>query len=535
MNHRDRQYMENAWPSQEFSEAYEQIRGDFGAAKNNRFKRRLTGYSSQGSGADYHYRNESDFLRIMERARDIDRNDPVVPQGISRLIANVFQDGFKLDPKTGDDKLDSDLAARWESWSTDPLQCHSGGTLDFHEMAALNVRHMIVDGDIFAVPHDDGAIEAVEAHRCRTPRNTTRNVVHGVLMNEFRRPLEYWFTREDIDPNRQLVKVSEIKSFNALDSDGNPAVLHIKNPKRFTQTRGISAMAPIMDTAGQFDDLFFAKLVQAQVASCIAIFRERSSDFASKIAGTAYGATSQQTQSDGSSQTVTELKPGLEIAGAPGEKLQGFSPSVPNPEFFTHATLILTFIAINFDLPVAVLLLDPSQTNFSGWRGAMDQARFGFSRIQRQARNKYHIPVYRWKVRQWAAEDPSIARRLDMALKHRWILPSWAYIEPEKDAKADSLMIRERLASRRYVIGRRGMDAEDTDKEIIEDNERFIVRAIEAANRITDAHPDADVTWRDVAFLAPDLKTKDAPGPVDDEPQDKPATRQTASANGKHN
>ena len=41
----------------------------------------------------------------------------------------------------------------------------------------------------------------------------------------------------------------------------------------------------------------------------------------------------------------------MELFGFPGESLKGFSPNVPNPEFFQHAKLILTILASNLDLP----------------------------------------------------------------------------------------------------------------------------------------------------------------------------------------
>ena len=57
------------------AEAFENMRSDYNAARQTRFRRRLTGVASGGSGSDYHYRNESDYLRMLELARAGDRND----------------------------------------------------------------------------------------------------------------------------------------------------------------------------------------------------------------------------------------------------------------------------------------------------------------------------------------------------------------------------------------------------------------------------------------------------------------------------
>jgi capsid protein len=73
------------------------LRSDYRAAKETRFQSRLVGVDPAGSGADYHYANEAQFLRLRERARDYQRNDCIVGQAVRRLTANVVKDGFTLD------------------------------------------------------------------------------------------------------------------------------------------------------------------------------------------------------------------------------------------------------------------------------------------------------------------------------------------------------------------------------------------------------------------------------------------------------
>ena len=128
--------------------------------------------------------------------------------------------------------------------------------------------------------------------------------------------------------------------------------------------------------------------------------------------------------SSGGQDTRTEQRPGgetrelagwapaMEMFGTPGETMKWHSPNVPNQEFFQHAILILSIIAVNLDLPVQVLMLDATHTNFSGWRGSIDQARQRWLEIQRWLIHSLHTPVYKWKVRQWAAGDPVLRKTL---------------------------------------------------------------------------------------------------------------------------
>lgn len=507
-------------------EAYSELRSDYNAAKETRFRRRLTGVQSSGSGADYHYRSESDYLRMLELARSIDRNDPVVGQAVNRVVQNVLQQGMRLDPDTGDDALDADLKERFRDWSK-PQNCHAAKEHSFHKLAKLTLRARIVDGDTFHLLRDDETLQPVEGHRCRTPMNTKRPVVHGVMLDpDTRERREYWFTKEDVNPMRSLRLVSEVVQVQARDEDGNRNVLQVYDPKRFTQTRGVTAFAPIVDVIGMHDDINFAKLVQQQIVSCWAIIRETPADWVGVRESEQQGAETTETLSDGSVRTLQGIAPGMDVQLRPGEKAMGFSPHIPNAEYFEHVTLMLTFIAVNLGLPRHVLLLDPSDTNFSGWRGAIDQARQGFKEIQDDMIEQFYTPVYEWKLRQWAASDAALRRAAERAqarfFRHFWVPPFWQYIEPNKDASADKLIIDNRLNSRRETLARRGLDIEEVDADIVSDNTRFIEQCLIAAAAIQTRHPESGVTWRDVAFLqAPKLSASVGGGEADeDEPAD---------------
>jgi capsid protein len=155
-------------------------------------------------------------------------------------------------------------------------------------------------------------------------------------------------------------------------------------------------------------------------------------------------------------------------------------------------------------MPVHVLLLDPSKTNFSGWRGAIDQARLRFKQIQKWLSECFHTPIYRWKVRQWAARDPAIRSRLEAATSlysHRWNPPQFPYIEPLVDAQADLLQQRNALNSPRRVQAARGREWQEIAKEIVADNSTAITLALAEAAKINTAYPDAKVHWRELISL----------------------------------
>jgi len=495
-----------AKPDVTTAERFENLRSDYAAAKTSRWRRRRTGVASMGSGADYHYRSEGDYLRLLELARDMDRNDTIVGQTIDRAVTNQIQDGITLDVRTGDEDLDSELTARWTEWSLDADQCDLAGESTWSDHEWLVPRAVLVDGDILALPLRDGPLELVEAHRLRTPRNTRKNVVHGVLLDPATRRREaYWLTKDDVDPLHSITRVADVRQYPARDADGHRQVFQVYNRKRSSQTRGVSAMAPVVDVAGMFEDIQFAKMIQHQVVSCFAIFRERDISFQHGADTQQRGERETETLGDGSSRTIEGISPGMEIPGLPGEKLSMNSPNVPNPEFFDHVRLMLTLIGINLGMPLVMVLMDASETNFSGWRGAVDQARLGFKRNQKALISRFHRPVYLWKVRQWLAEDHVLRAAAESAkiniFGHRWNPPGWPYIEPLKDASADLLRTRNCLISQRRRCHERGMDWDDLSTEIVDDNAKLIGKAAAKAAELNKEIDGLDVTWREVASL----------------------------------
>jgi capsid protein len=273
------------------------------------------------------------------------------------------------------------------------------------------------------------------------------------------------------------------------------------------QTRGVTALAPIFSLAGMFEDIQFAKLVQQQVVSCFAVFREQAvvngGGLPTKNAD--YGAATIETSASGT-RYIENIAPGMEIIGKPGEKLQGFSPNVPNAEYFTHVKLMLQMIGVNLGLPLCLVLMDGSETNFSGWRGAVDEARKGFRANQRNLVNRLHKPVYRWKLSQWIAEDSDLraaAKELgSQFFAHKWNAPRWAYIDPVGDAQGDQLRLQNGLTSPRRLHAERGAEWEEVSDEIVQDMMYAIAAAKKAAIQLNSRFDDGQpVQWRELINL----------------------------------
>lgn len=493
-------------------ENWDGIRSDYDAAKTTKFRRKKSGLPLNGAGSDWHYRNINDLLRMIEWARDFDRNSPIIAQAVDRVCDNVQPELYALEPMTGDKKVDDDLKARFEDWANDADQCDSQGRRTFREIGWQSLRHVILDGDCSLLPNEDGFLETMEAHRMRGPTSSAAliNVTAplGIDANKYGKPTAYYYTKADYGFGGS-VKVADVARYLARDEQNHRQVFHLLPQRRFSQNRGVTFLAPVFDMIGFHDDLQFAQLVKAQVSACFAIFEEIQPDKGIRLPGddlAQIGSRDSETLTDGQTRTLESIGPGMRIASR--NKLTGFSPNVPNAEFFQHVKLILTFISINLGIPVHVLLLDPSDTNFTGWRGAMDQAREGFKVWQRWLIDSVYSEVYRWKVRQWLAEDLTLNRASERRkstniLAHRWKPTSWGYIEPLKDASADLLRLRSMLASPSRIHSSNGQRWDEEVRTTIRDLSFAIVAAKQEAESINKQFPEdaQQVTWRDLCPL----------------------------------
>jgi capsid protein len=521
---------------------FAELKNDYNISKPSRYKTKKRGMMTLGSHADYHYRSESAYFGAMELAREMCRNNPLVVQGVRRLIANVVGRGFVLDADSGDAGIDEVNGYRWEEWTQHADQCDDQQEMDFHQMEHLTLMQAIIDGDMCSLPNVDGGIESQEAHRLKTPRNTKKNVVHGVELDDRRRRQRYWFTNEDVSPMTPISRVGDVTQIDARDRDGRRQVFHHYLPDRRSQTRGVTAFAPMADTADHWDDLQFAQLVGAKIQSCYTILRELSPNApALPMIGDGDHSETDEQRPDGQTRTLTDVAPGFEIYGWPGESLKGFTPTIPGQQFFQHSKLLLGILAVNLDLPLVVFMLDASETNYSGFRGAIDQARQRWREIQTWYQGSFHRPVYKWKVRQWATRDAALRKAIQRAdevkaslgylpaneinpFAHVWHAQELPYIQPVDDATADILQTKGLLTSPRRIAASRGQDFNDLTREIVEDHGQRIELAHAKAEELNKRlNLDPPIHWREIlSWPMPDgvqvMASKPAPANGNGEP-----------------
>ncbi len=281
------------------------------------------------------------------------------------------------------------------------------------------------------------------------------------------------------------------------------------------------------------------RALKQQLTACLVLIRQREADYRPG-GGTQFGERTTTTRRDGSTSITENMTPALEFEGDPGEKVEGFAPNIPGDQFFPHVKVLLTLIGVNLGLPLVMLLLDAKETNFSGWRGAVDQARLGFRQNQRRFAMRFHTPIFKWKVYEWMLEDRAIREainalqggrpgsegRTGLWLPLEWNYPAWPYVEPLNDRMADSMDLANCLATSREVDARNGRKFFVKVDRTVEERAYAIRKAKTEAAAINKEFPDdlVPARWDQLfAFPSPDGVRVSLTGQVNEAEEPAPA------------
>lgn len=477
------------------------MRADYMAGKRNRFLRTRTGLGGSG---DAHYARTNEFEQMREYARDMDRSDAMFGSIVDRAVTNQLQNGFRVEPRTGDLELNTAIKDEFGEWAGDADECDHYEERNFWEQSWSTLRQTYVDGDICAVLTQAGAIQLLESDRLQSPKGRNNNIVHGIELAG-RRKVAFWFTK---DPGiNRISKNRKVQQVLARGADGHRQVLHVYNPntvKRISQTRGVTAFAPVFYRLGMYEDEQFAILIARQLTAMCAIFLERGSEWKAGTAQFGSRKTEADPNDNSNTRTLEKINPGAIIRGAKGEIAKILSSNVPSVEVQKHLRHVLSEIGVTIGVPLILALMDASETNFSGWRGAVEEAKKAWRINQQWFVNKFARPVYLWKMRQWLDDGVfgSSAASNPLIFKHIWGMPRWPYsIQPLHDAQANALKLSTGQMTPSEFARENSFEWRSHAEELANDWGVAIVAAKKKADEINKEFSDDPVHWRDVLNL----------------------------------
>lgn len=236
----------------------------YGSGAGSLFKQSLSGWfaRSESSVQDNITRPE-----IASRARLLDMASPIARAAVSCLTQGVVGSGLRYSPLPTSKYFENygDLTASLKEKLDIASGLHlldSTGRLTFGELQASLFRNFVLSGDCFLIRKKmmggKFAWRLVEERCCFTPpwmRNDERSagiaytdegryVVDGVELSKSLRPLAYWVCyTPDFSADRDAWCRIPV-----IDRKGLPIIIHVGMIDRGDQFRGISMLAPLIES-----------------------------------------------------------------------------------------------------------------------------------------------------------------------------------------------------------------------------------------------------------------------------------------------
>jgi len=423
--------------------------------------------------------------KLRQRCRELARNNPIAASILHGKQRNVVGCGLRpqslIDPKIAGVSIEQArelrrvaerIFARWMR----------GASLDhrqsFYSLQRLVQRRRDEDGEAFwhlAMMRRQGqpyetVVEVVESDRVDTPAGKEDNgrIRSGVELGASGEPVAYWVLEEH-PGDGHLARSGGRRSWRKVPvRDGNGSVRfgHLARIRRPNQTRGEPLLAPAMTTLRDLGSTLEAERVAKRIESCFAGWILRDPQ--------AWGA---QGRNPATGRIEMPLQPAVFQQLAPGESVVMNEPKRGGETFNSHIQLLVKMTGAAVELPLELVLLDFTQSNFSNTRAAKLEAQRGFEIEQADLVHCFCQPCYEavleeaWLKGEFLVHDFYALR--DVWTACEWMPDGWRWVDPKSESAATETSLRTGLSNLAIEAHRQGRDWEDHLRQNLEVEQRW--------------------------------------------------------------
>lgn len=429
------------------------------------------------------------------RSRDLFMNGPIGAAALKTTNTNVIGTGLRVKSRIKAERLGltTEQADQWrekveeefELWASSK---HSDALRmsDFYTQQMVAFLGMLMNGDSFALFRQEKRtpwmpyairLHVFEADRVSTPMapGTFGDSVEGKAANGNRiisgveidaggalvayhisnsYPTEAGYT------SMQLREWVRVEAYGA--NTGRPNVLHLMEPERAEQRRGVPVLAPVIETLKQLTRYTEAELMAAVISGMFTVFVKTKGPTSEMPWGNMIPYDQQVAEKE---PNTYEMGPGAVNVLGENEEIDIANPGRPNAQFDPFVNSLCRYIGAALEIPYE-LLLKNFQSSYSASRAALLEAWKMFRKRRQWTAKEFCQPVYE----EWLAEAVAIGRIRapgffnDPAIRRAWCATEWTgpapgQLDPVKEAEAAGLRIKLGLSTReREALEANGSD-----------------------------------------------------------------------------
>lgn len=434
------------------------------------FGKGTKGWQALSSSANLE--NFQSIVTLRNRSRDLVRNNAFAKRAKQIVFTNIVGAGIRAKIKGTTPKEDKKVKDTWRKWA-ETTECDYDGKQTLYGMQSIVMGAVFESGECLArkrYVNDKNSllpvkIQVVEAdlldHNRNYPYGTNLSetnpggyIIQGIEFDKNGRLVAYWlFDRHPYD----LVSTN-ITSHRVESSE----IMHIYEIERPGQVRGVSSIAPVMLKVKHFDDYEYTELLRQKVAACYSVFITDEADD-----GT--GSLTEGQIKNARDGQLQKLEP-ARIEYLPPGKSISFSAPPTTQNYDSYGRAIQRSIAAGMGVTYESMTGDYSNVNFSSGRMGWIESQ----RLNEHKQNNVMIPMFCNKSFDWFLQGCAIIGITTNKLIYaEWIPPRREMIDPVKETKSLSDLVRNGFKSWEMAVMELGDDPEILFAQLVKEDKLF--------------------------------------------------------------
>lgn len=419
-------------------------------------------------------RNYGESDTIVGRARNLDENNGWINGGLDRRVESVIGVNIRLSAQPRHTLLNRDYAWRmaWTAdvqdrfavWANDiDRRCDAHQRLTFGAMARLAYLTYLRDGEACAEIRDSKRglanttnVLLIEPERISTPPLLTHMegplLRNGVAFDANGATIGYWVRSGHPGDPAPLFQLQRWDYVPARGKTGRAKFVHVFNPRRVEQNRGISRLAEVMLPAKMLDRVDRAEVNAALKSAVFSLFI-KSPGTTEDLEGALAPAGDANVDPWVEQYLDYREKQPVIVDGAqvthllPDEDVVTPDRSSPNSNYPDFAKFVLQKISGSLGISYPQLSQDWSSINYSSARALLNELWRSFKEDRQFFCQSFLSPMYAAWIEVEVANGtikvpggPANFYRAKSAIcMAEWIGPGRGSVDPLKEASANNL------------------------------------------------------------------------------------------------
>jgi lambda family phage portal protein len=419
----------------------------------------------------------------VNRSRDAFRNDPIAASAIQKWATTLI--GVGITPRFNRIKAKSRKAVIRDLYSDFVEFADADGVLNSYGQQTLAVLSLGMSGEVFArkrvrpitsrfnIPLQ---IQLIESDQCPKfdadiwPGLPAGNRIRqGIELTRSDRKVAAWMYRNH--PGENSTSLASI-GIDLLERVPMEQLIHMFEPKRPGQLRGIPELSPVLTSIRTMGDYRDATLDRQRLANLFVAFITREMQLGGP-GGNEDALDGVDHGTDDAGNALAPLAPGIIQELGEGEKVEFSNPPEAGTTYSDYIRTETMSHAAGVNMPYELLSGDILNISDRTLRVIINE----FRRFAEQRQWQTVIPMFCQPIMNWFAEACLLAGHISLnefenvrRVEHS--THGWAHIHPVQDPQGKKLEVDAGFKARQQIISGNGDDPDDVDDMRKQDEDR---------------------------------------------------------------